>query len=139
MLGELRPVLSRADHRRLRLLVESGNVPRSGRDSLLDFLSLGVIAEEDAAIADRVGLYQGVTLVSKAGSDEQLKLTIVLPGERSARSGRVSVLTDQALAVLGRRCGEEVIWAEPPGVRRMWIAAIAKFDSGAETDQAGFG
>lgn len=95
---------------------------------LEEFLSTTDVATKDDETFDRVCLYDRVTLVSRVDSRDWMKLTVVLPGEEDDGPLRLPVTDDISRAVLGRRCGERVSWQAPPGVRRMSIAAVAKFD-----------
>lgn len=126
MTDSARPVLKACDHLRLRSVSASGAIPRSLRDRLLDFLSLAVVAPEGSGSTGCVGLYDLVTLVADGSEKQTIELTIVLPGEQNFRKARIAAVSEQALALLGRRCGDAVTWAEPPRTRRMRIAAVTE-------------
>lgn len=98
------------------------------KSRLEEFLSTAAIAIKEDETFDRACLYDRVTLVSRVDSRDWLKLTVVLPGEEDDGPCRLPVTDDISRAVLGRRCGERVSWQAPPGIRRMSIAAVAKFD-----------
>lgn len=124
-----RPLLSAPDASRLRALIRSNHIPPPASALLEDFLSTANVASKDDETCDRVCLYDRVTLVSPVDSRDWFKLTVVLPGDHDEKGDRLPVTDDISRAVLGRRCGERVSWEAPPGIRRMSIAALAKFDA----------
>jgi regulator of nucleoside diphosphate kinase len=57
-------------------------------------------------------------------SGERHELTLVLPRESDAGTGRVSVLAPLGTALLGYRVGDEIEWLMPGGLRRLRIEEV---------------
>lgn len=75
-----------------------------------------------------VGLKDRVSLVSPLDSRDYFNFRIVMPEDADADRDLISVLLPVSLAILGRRCGENVSWEGPQGTRAMRIVAISKHE-----------
>lgn len=73
-----------------------------------------------------IGFGDQISLVSPKDSSDYFNLRIVMPGEADPDAELISVLFPVSLAAIGRRCGENVSWETPRGMREMRIIAISK-------------
>jgi len=93
---------------------------------------LAALLEESAATAvpaeftQRVTLGDRVRLVAPQDPDDWYELELVLPSESDVDADRISLFTPVGLALLGRKCGDQIAWEVPAGMREMTIASVDK-------------
>lgn len=81
-----------------------------------------------AEAASWIGLGDRISLVSPKDSRDYFNLTIVLPKDANPDQDLISILFPISLAVIGRRCDENVTWETPRGMREMRIVSVSKAD-----------
>ncbi len=94
--------------------------------AMIRFLGCVQTTRDKHALADRVGLYDRVTLRSPIDRRYVLKVSIVMPPDEDFSIDRYSVHEPLSPAILGRSRGQTVCWNAPIGLRRMTIASIEK-------------
>ena len=114
-------VLSAADAETLlHLLADCQRQPEvSGHsiEALTEILQSADIVTDQAMLEGRVGLNETVSCVETAGGATH-QLRIVSPDAASPEAGHVSVLSPMAIALLGRRVGEQAKVTLPNGGER---------------------
>ncbi|WP_193211366.1 GreA/GreB family elongation factor [Luteolibacter marinus] len=122
--------LSREDHACLRDLVQ-GEQPggRLNADQTLNLEAVLNVAQtggSPAQLIDHVGLEDRITLVSPTDRGDVFVLSIVVPSGEDIDADRIGIGKPVALACLGRRRNELVIWTGPQGIRAMKVVEIEK-------------
>ena len=122
--------LSGADEQRLRaILADTIPCPRATleqKNRIQAILKTAKTATDESELESRVGFEDRISLVSPADSRDYFNLQVVMPRDEDIDADRISVLQPVSMAVLGRRCGENVAWETPAGSREMRIIAIDK-------------
>jgi regulator of nucleoside diphosphate kinase len=89
-------------------------------------LDAATLSDDEEALEGFVGFHDTVTLVSPRDPRDSYRFSIVVPAEADLEEDRIPVVMPLALAVLGRRCGDDVHWLTPRCLREMQIAAVHK-------------
>lgn len=122
--------LSEADQLCLRSIVESDtNHPKptlEQKSAIEGILSRAAKSRTTEDPQSHVGFNDRVSLVSPLDSRDFFNLRIVMPEDADADQDLISVLLPVSLALIGRRCGENVSWEGPQGMREMRIVAVTK-------------
>jgi regulator of nucleoside diphosphate kinase len=125
--------LSEGDQLRLRSILQSEphhSPPTSEQKSALEnILSRSIVPKTSDKLENRVGFYDRVSLVSATDSRDYFNLQIVMPKDANPDEEQISVLLPVSLAVIGRRCGENVTWDTSHGIREMRIIAVNKYEN----------
>jgi regulator of nucleoside diphosphate kinase len=120
-------VVTRTDHERLRLLIESARAPRRWEEmhllALADELESAEIVEPDAVPPDVVTMRSRVRVLVMV-SGQASTYTICYPTEANLEAGRLSVLAPIGTALLGYREGDVVERPVPGGVRVLKIEKL---------------
>ena len=115
------------DMRRLIALVDEHR-RRGGRDANLDLLDeeihRALVMDAERRLASDVVTLDSRVVVEDLDSGEETTFTVVMPEEASDDGGRVSVLAPLAMAVLGYRIGQEIVWDAPGGRRRLMVRRV---------------
>lgn len=123
-------LLSEADVLRLHsILDDTDRGPKATpvqKKSLETILAACKIPTVDSLLESRVGFDDGVSLVSPADSRDFYNLYLVMPRDEDIDADRISILQPVCMAVIGRRCGENVAWDTSSGRREMRIIAVRK-------------
>jgi transcription elongation GreA/GreB family factor len=124
--------LSEADQQCLRSIVKSDTYypkptfeQKSAIEKILSKAAKSSINEDPQS---HVGFNDRVSLVSQLDSRDYFNLRIVMPEDADADQDLISVLLPVSLALIGRRCGENVSWEGPQGKREMRIVAVTKYE-----------
>ncbi len=94
--------------------------------ALKKILTKSTAPASSAEAASWIGLGDHISLVSPKDSSDYFNLTIVLPSDANPDEDLISVLFPISLAALGHRCGENVSWETPRGMREMRIVSVSK-------------
>ena len=120
-------VLTRPDHERLRLLVETVRARRRWEEihllALAEELESAEIVEPDAVPPDVVTMRSRVRVLDMVSGHEST-YTISYPVEANLDAGKLSVLAPIGTALLGYREGDVVEWPVPGGVRVLKIEKL---------------
>lgn len=125
-------VLARADHERLRALVEGSASDSSLREavqSLEGELDRAVVVDTADVPADVITLDSWARLLD-LDSERETLVSPVLPSKANADAGRLSVLAPLGMAVLGYGAGDTIEWRVPGGLRRLRVIEVM-FQPGA--------
>ena len=115
------------DMKRLIALVE--DYRRGGRqDPNLDLLDeeihRALVMDAERRLASDVVTLDSRVVVADLDSGEERTFTVVMPDQAKDDEGRVSVLSPQAMAVLGYRIGQEIVWDAPDGRHRLMVRRV---------------
>jgi regulator of nucleoside diphosphate kinase len=120
-------VVTRPDHDRLRLLIETVRARRRWEEmhllALAEELESAEIVEPDSVPADVVTMRSRVRVLDMV-SGQASTYTICYPTEANLEAGRLSVLAPIGTALLGYREGDVVEWPVPGGVRVLKIEKL---------------
>jgi regulator of nucleoside diphosphate kinase len=120
-------VVTRPDHRRLRLLVDSARARRRWEElhllALAEELDEAEVVEPGEVPADVVTMRSRVRVLDMV-SGETCTYTICYPTEANLEAGRLSVLAPVGTALLGYREGDVIEWPVPGGVRVLKIEKL---------------
>jgi regulator of nucleoside diphosphate kinase len=120
-------VLTRPDHERLRLLVETVRTRRRWEEihllALAEELESAEIVEPDSVPPDVVTMRSRVRVLDMVSGHEST-YTISYPVEANLDAGKLSVLAPIGTALLGYREGDVVEWPVPGGVRVLKIEKL---------------
>jgi regulator of nucleoside diphosphate kinase len=120
-------ILSVADHKRLKRIIESAETDSRIRGDLVAALE----AELDRArVVPRSKVPAGVVTMNSvvrlrdldSGETEQYEL--VFPEEADIAQNRISVLAPIGTAILGYRRGDIIEWPVPIGLRRLRVEKV---------------
>lgn len=105
----------------LRARLEATDDPRE-RERLTHGLEAAVVVEppEDRSVAAF-----GATVVVKDSSRKQQTYTIVGEDEADVKAGKIGATSPLALALIGARAGDSVVWHRPAGDRTLTVKSIA--------------
>ena len=122
--------LSAVDQQCLRLIVESEiNHPKptsEQKSAMKEILSSAANSRITRERQSYIGFNDRVSLVSPLDSRDFFNLQIVMPADADADQDLISILLPISLALIGRRCGANVTWEGPRGMREMRIVAVTK-------------
>jgi regulator of nucleoside diphosphate kinase len=120
-------VVTRPDHERLRILIESARARKRWEEmhllALADELESAEIVEPDCVPPDVVTMRSRVRVLDMV-SGEANTYTICYPTEANFEAGRLSVLAPIGTALLGYRAGDVIEWPVPGGVRVLKIEKL---------------
>ncbi len=120
-------VVTRPDHERLRILIESARARKRWEEmhllALADELESAEIVEPDCVPPDVVTMRSRVRVLDMV-SGEATTYTICYPTEANFEAGRLSVLAPIGTALLGYREGDVIEWPVPGGVRVLKIEKL---------------
>ena len=120
-------VVTRPDHERLRILIESARARKRWEEmhllALADELESAEIVEPDCVPPDVVTMRSRVRVLDMV-SGEANTYTICYPTEANFEAGRLSVLAPIGTALLGYREGDVIEWPVPGGVRILKIEKL---------------
>jgi regulator of nucleoside diphosphate kinase len=119
-------VITQTDAVRLRALLAARRSSARDQEHLHELameLERARIAAFDEVPHSVITIHSRVRVLDLA-SGKRRELTLVLPQESDAASGRISVLAPMGTALLGYRVGDEVEWRMPGGLRRMRIESV---------------
>jgi regulator of nucleoside diphosphate kinase len=114
----------------MKRLMELVNEYReSGRqDPNLDLLDeeihRALVMDAERRLASDVVTLDSRVVVEDLDRGKQQTFTIVMPEEANDAEGRISVLTPLAMAVLGYRIGQEIVWDAPDGRHRLMVRRV---------------
>ena len=120
-------VVTRPDHERLRILIESARARKRWEEmhllALADELESAEVVEPDCVPPDVVTMRSRVRVLDMV-SGQASTYTICYPTEANLDAGRLSVLAPIGTALLGYREGDVVEWPVPGGVRVLKIEKL---------------
>ena len=120
-------VVTRPDHERLRILIESVRARKRWEEmhllALADELESAEVVEPDCVPPDVVTMRSRVRVLDMV-SGQASTYTICYPTEANLDAGRLSVLAPIGTALLGYREGDVVEWPVPGGVRVLKIEKL---------------
>jgi regulator of nucleoside diphosphate kinase len=120
-------VVTRADHDRLRRLLESARVRRRWEElhlrALAEELEEAEVVDPGEVPPDVVTMRSRVRVLDMV-SGETATYTLCYPVEADLAAGRLSVLAPIGTALLGYREGDVVEWPVPGGVRVLKIEKL---------------
>ena len=115
------------DMKRLMALVEDFRA-RGRRDPNLDLLDeeihRALVMDAERRLASDVVTLDSRVVAADLDSGEERTFTVVMPDDANEDEGRVSVLAPLAMAVLGYRIGQEIVWEAPGGPRRLVVRRV---------------
>jgi regulator of nucleoside diphosphate kinase len=117
-------VLSSLDFDRLRDLVATARQFHAGESTILDALDreLGraqIVPPEE--IPPYVVTMNTCVRIIDTDTQDVMRYTLVYPGAADVSQGRLSILSDMGVALLGYSVGDTIEWKFPEGVRRLRI------------------
>jgi regulator of nucleoside diphosphate kinase len=115
------------DMKKLIALVEEYR--RQGRhDANLDLLDeeihRALVMDAERRLASDVVTLDSRVVVADLDSGLERTFTIVMPDDANEAEDRISVLTPFAMAVLGYRIGQEIVWDAPDGRHRLMVRRV---------------
>ena len=120
-------VVTRPDHERLRILIESARARKRWEEmhllALADELESAEVVEPDCVPPDVVTMRSRVRVLDMV-SGQELTYVLCYPAEANLEAGRLSVLAPIGTALLGYREGDVIEWPVPGGVRVLKIEKL---------------
>ena len=120
-------VLSSLDHARLQDLLITAKQFASSKPAILDILEREldrskIVAPEE--IPPYVVTMNTVVGLIDTETGEEKKYSLVYPAEANPEKGKLSILSDLGVAIIGFSVGDTIEWEFPEGVRRLRIDMI---------------
>jgi len=120
-------VLSSLDHDRLRDLLITAKQFAPSKPAVLDVLehelSRAKIVSPEEIPPYVVTMNTCVRLIDTA-TGEEAKYSLVYPADANPQEGKLSILSDLGVAIIGFSVGDTIEWEFPDGVRRLRIDMI---------------
>jgi regulator of nucleoside diphosphate kinase len=120
-------IMSVADHKRLKRLIESAQADSRIRGdfvvALESELDRARVVSSGKVPADVVTM-NSVVRLRDLDSDETEQYELVFPEEADIAQNRISVLAPIGTAILGYRRGDVIEWPVPIGLRRLRVEKI---------------
>lgn len=119
--------ITEADLKKLNTLLNDPTQCRpeekSCREALARELQRAKVLPSEEISPDVITLHSRAKLTDLA-SNEELELTIVMPEEADASSGRISILAPLGTAMLGYSKGDTFTWTMPGGESRFRVDEV---------------
>ncbi|HMP90552.1 MAG TPA: nucleoside diphosphate kinase regulator [Kiritimatiellia bacterium] len=120
-------IVSALDCARLRDLIVTAKQFKTSPSAIIDELEheldrAKVVAPEE--IPPYVVTMNTCVCLHDITSEEQMKYTLVYPGVADPKKGKLSILSELGVAIIGFSVGDTITWAFPDGVRQFRIGAI---------------
>lgn len=120
-------ILSALDCARLRDLLVTAKQFSSSQSALVSVLEHELdrahVVAPDEIPPYVVTMNTCVCLIDTA-TKEEMKYWLVYPSEADPKSGKLSILSDLGVAIIGFSVGDTIEWEFPNGTRRLRIGAI---------------
>ncbi len=112
-----------------RLIALVNEYRKAGRhDANLDLLDeeihRALVMDAERLLASDVVTLDSRVVVADLDSGEETTFTIVMPDEANEDEGRISVLAPLAMAALGYRIGQEIVWDAPDRRHRLMVRRV---------------
>ncbi|MFA7257655.1 MAG: GreA/GreB family elongation factor [Kiritimatiellales bacterium] len=120
--------LTFSDYMHLQDLVRAGRNIDFQPSTLLDALEAELNRAEivaSNAIPRYVFTMNTCALLTDTSTGERTKCTLVFPGEANPQCGKLSVLSELGIALLGFSVGDTIDWESPEGPRRTRIVQFS--------------
>ncbi len=122
-----RIILSKTDVARLRKILSE-----EARSAIRDLDHLAALGEEidlahiveGAALPHDAVTLNAIVRVVDIETNARQEYTLVSPTQADMAARRLSVTAPLGVALLGYRCGDEVTWEMPGGIRRLRIDSV---------------
>jgi regulator of nucleoside diphosphate kinase len=120
-------VLSSLDHARLQDLIITAKQFASSKPAILDILEREldrskIVSPEE--IPPYVVTMNTVVGLIDTATGEEKKYSLVYPAEANPEKGKLSILSDLGVAIIGFSVGDTIEWEFPEGLRRLRIDMI---------------
>ena len=120
-------VLSSLDHARLQDLLITAKQFASSKPAILDILEREldrskIVSPEE--IPPYVVTMNTVVGLIDTATGEEKKYSLVYPAEANPEKGKLSILSDLGVAIIGFSVGDTIEWEFPEGLRRLRIDMI---------------
>jgi len=120
-------ILSALDCARLRDLLATARQFSSAQSRILDILEREM-ARAKIVPADEIPPYV-VTMntcvcIIDTATNTETKYTLVYPSEADLPQGKLSILSEMGVAIIGFSVGDTIEWEFPDGIRRLRIGTI---------------
>lgn len=120
-------VLSSLDYARLQDLLVAANLFAASKPAVVDVLERELarakIVSPEEIPPYVVTMNTCVHLIDTASGEEK-KYSLVYPAEANPQQGKLSILSELGVAILGYSVGDTIEWDFPDGVRRLRIDMI---------------
>ena len=127
------------DMKRLIALVKTYR-DEGRRDENLDLLDeeihRALVMDAERKLASDVVTLDSKAVVADLDTGEEHTFAVVMPSEANEAEGRISVLTPLAMAILGYRIGQEIVWDAPSGRQRLMVRRVLHQPEAAARRQA---
>lgn len=120
-------VLSSLDYARLQDLLVAANLFAASKPAIVDVLERELARAKilpPKEIPPYVVTMNTCVRLIDTTSGEEKKVSLVYPAEANAEEGKLSILSDLGVAILGFSVGDTIEWDFPEGVRRLRIDMI---------------
>lgn len=102
---------------------KSNRYDRNTLESLQEEIERSNIVESRLIPSDVVTLNSQIRL-RDIGTDQEMVLTLTLPGSANFDEGRISVVSPIGTAILGYAVGDTIEWSVPSGMKKIRIEEI---------------
>ncbi len=120
-------ILSKVDHLRIQKCIKdamsSGSISGNEAERLTKELEIAKVVEPQEIPPDVVTMHS-VVKVSFLNTKKQVQFQLVYPREADMKSGKISILSPVATALIGYRKNDELEWIVPAGVTKIRIDEI---------------
>jgi len=117
-------IISALDLARLRDLLATARQFSSTQSMILDVLERE-LARAKVVPPDEIPPYivtmNSCVLISDTSSNEKMKYTLVYPSDADLQKGKLSILSDLGVAIIGYSVGDTIRWEFPEGIRCLRI------------------
>lgn len=120
-------IISELDRSRLRDLLVTAKQFSTSQSALLSMLEheldrARVVAPEE--IPPYVVTMNTCVCLIDTTTKEEMKYTLVYPNQADPKSGKLSILSDLGVAIIGFSVGDNIEWKFTEGIRHLRIGAI---------------
>jgi len=120
-------IVSSLDHSRLHDLLITANQFAPSKSAILEVLerelSLAKIVPPEEIPPYVVTMNTCVRLI-ETSTGEEMKYSLVYPADANPHKGKLSILSDLGVAIIGFSVGDTIEWDSPEGVQRLRIDMI---------------
>ncbi|ANH84187.1 transcription elongation factor GreAB [Niabella ginsenosidivorans] len=116
-------ILCESDYKKLTEIVVLDKRSEEKDNTLAHELSRAIVVKNEALPPANIRIGSGVRILDMDTKKER-SFQIVMPEEADIQTGKISILTPMAAAIIGFKAGDEVSWKMPSGLKRLKVMEV---------------